>query len=87
MLFSFLKYNFVIEFFIKKNFQFLTFYQIVAKKKKKKMKDNFQVKLHSKQEKKNIENLIFQKISSLIQFLKSYFILKDDRILFAKDCK
>lgn len=75
----------MIEFFIKKKFQFLTFYQILVKKKKKKMKDNFQVKLHSKQE-KNVENLIFQKISSLIRFLKNYSILRDDRI-FAKDCK
>lgn len=35
MFFSFLKYNFVIEFFIKKKFQFLTFYQILVKKKEK----------------------------------------------------
>lgn len=45
MLFSFLKYNFVIEFFIKKNFQFLTFYQIVAKKKKKKNERQFPGKI------------------------------------------
>lgn len=46
LFFSFLKYNFVIEFFIKKNFQFLTFYRILVKKKGGgEMKDNFQDKI------------------------------------------